>query len=315
MLKGDRNFASRELYQIFHGVFHHLPARIIDPSLKISDFFVEIVNDEWQSILRRFLKRYLNMRSKEFLSQVKTQLKNKKDAALREALTKKRTKGSTKSFVTQMMHSLFDDTTEAKMASHLKMKAQSLSGGEALTCFTKIQLHFFHLIYGEKFSKSKKKKETSMQFCQKLQLKEGIAHPALAKRSAYDIVEKYHIEGKKLSIATLYQELGLQLVSPDELNESENTAQEATIHLPQDHNVTTGSAERVTLQPQMAGKKRLPKFKPSDMQKKTLQEDNENHAGKVPMNVTRSRAQEFAVEVTQIQRWHRLYNKRKNDAS
>lgn len=255
------------------------------------------------------------MRSKEFLSQVKTQLKNKKDAALREALTKKRTKGSTKSFVTQMMHGLFDDNTEGKMASHLKMKAHSLSSGESLICFTKIQLHFFHLVYGEAFPKSKKKKDISMQFCQKLQMKEGIAHPALANRSAYNIVEKYHIEGKKLSIETVYQELGLQLVSADELNENLNTAHEAQLQLLQDHDITVESPDRVILPPLGAGKKRLPKFKPNDMQRKTLQEDNENHAGKIPIDLARSRAQEFSVEVTQIQRWHRFYNKKKNDTS
>ena len=238
------------------------------------------------------MKRYLNMRSKEFINKVKSEIKNKKSQSLREALSKRKAKGQSLASSTQLLNEIFDDKSEAKLSSHLKLKAKELSGKDAFIPFNKAQLHFLFLLYGERFLKSKKKKVLNEMLCACISKSERMMHPQLANRRCYDNLIRETSEGKKFDARNAYESLGIV----QNMNNEQNLFAPMTL-ASQNPN-------------QNAARNRLQRFMPSAAQESILKDDNRNHAGKVPKSILEQRAKEFSVAESQIRRWHSAFQKK-----
>lgn len=281
----------------------------------------------------RFLRRFLNMRSKEFISFVKAEIKSTKSKALREALTKKKTKGKASATSKATINDICEDKTDGKLACHLKLKALVLEGKEVLATSSKVQLHFLFLLYGEKFLKSKKKKVLSELLCNAISMKQAMPHPSLANQRCYSLIETIHAQGKTMDTSDAYSSLGLvapqnSTVSVDPRADTNNSGlvpipmevsnlQEpsrignAIQNEPEKSFERLESAEHAATRTDVdTRKERLKRFKPSAAQISILLKDNTENSGKVPKAVISQRAEEFLVEPSQIRRWHLLCNKR-----
>lgn len=163
--------------------------------LKHNFLFLGKVTDEWNEILGRLLRRYLNMRSKEYLKVLKGKVKQRKECVLREKVNKKKAKQNLANC--PRMEELFSDQSIAMEASHLRLKASCLPGPESLTSYNKVVLHFLFVLYGMRYQKTKTKKSLSAILHQKVVHCNRMVYPELASRRTYDMISESHKSGKE----------------------------------------------------------------------------------------------------------------------
>ena len=296
-----------------------------------------------EGTLARVLRRYLNMRSKEFLKKVKRDLKFSKNEALRKALQTRKTKGRESESLKKMIDDLLEDKSPCKLASHLKIKARALTGKDAFTGFSKAHLNFLFLSYGISFKKSKKKKALSELLQMKVAGCEALPCSHTATRAIFNKALQLYNEGKKVN----YVSLGISAPGPQAVSESterrENEAgeqnfeaitnvvtplaQQSVSESTEQSDIEVGEQnfDMVTSAPNnireddiedgAQRRVRLRAFKPSKEQELLLRSDNKTNSGKVPKILRAERAREFGVKESQIQRWHVAWNKKKKSNS
>lgn len=237
------------------------------------------------------------MRSKEFLKKLKRDVKVSKDKALRQALTEKKSKAKTSDGLKKLLNDLVDDTSDGKVAGHLRLKAHALTRKDAFIGYTKGQLCYLFLVYGLQFLKSRKKKALSEQLHGKVISVDRVVCPEVLTKSKFNDALCYYNEGRKVDLVLL------EITTATAEDQASATADRAV-----DRDEAIQIVDNPT--PPIEPRQRLKKFKPTIEQEQILRADNERHAGKVPKELRVQRAAEFSVNESQVQRWHNSFNKR-----
>lgn len=239
-----------------------------------------------------------------------------KNDALRQALTKKKSKGEASQGLKKLLSDFIDDSTEEKMTGHLLMKAHALRSKTAFNGFTKAELSFLYLSYGIAFKKSFKKRQLSEDLQEKISIMEKIPHQEVVTRGNLENTIRLFNEGKVICLASL------GIVVNEERSTNENPVNDTMLEAQNVENVElrgessneNASAPRTNAEPprlQRAQKRpRLRPFKATKSQEDILRSDNQSHEGKVPKNLERQRVIEFGIDVTQVRRWHLNFNKK-----
>lgn len=169
----------------------------------------------------RLLKRYLNMRSKEYIKSLKRELKASKSVALRTALAVKKTRSKITDHLKVTLNGIFEDKSSGKMASHLKLKAFALEKGEAaFVGFTKTQLHYFHSLYGIKFRKSQKKALLSKELHKAVIDAVEIPVVGMALKVCYDMLTRLCNQGKTVNPQEIMQQCAMPVSTSNQIEQA-----------------------------------------------------------------------------------------------
>ena len=252
-------------------------------------------------LLTRILNRYLNVRSKEFLRSVKEKLKTMKSDALRQELTKKKQRKCETAGLKSLLEELIEDTTASKIASHLKLKARALQELKSFMGYSKAQLSFLFLLYGIKFEKSKQKSLLCSSLVEKIKDSDSMICPEAATKDRYDMAMQIFKSNTNIH------------ANPDEPNPRTDTdpvQAEAIPSLFNLHAVQEAVHDIVPPHAEAETTRRRKRFKPTKEQIQRLVTEYEGHAGAVPDTISRERAVEFGVDVSQVKRWFSSYAKK-----
>ena len=231
-------------------------------------------SDVTGTIQTRLMKRYLNMRCKEYVKIIKRDMSYKKQKEHRKKVQEKSKTANGKNALN--VPQMLDNTSDKKNVSFYTLKAMSAMSKDAFKNITKSEIHFLYHLFGLKFKKSKSKAILSEELVSNINNAQEMKHP--------------------------------DMCTVDNLNSIKDTkctrcsnAREVLQTLPSNENVNSANVDTPEVQ---SVKIRRKQFRPTSIQKQMLQADNENG---ITQEVINQRASEFGVHVTQIQSWHRRF--------
>ena len=264
------------------------------------------------TVLCRLLQRYINVRLKEFTKQVKESINASRTKAIRDSLSKRKSKGKAFATARNLVDDTFIDTSEGRTVSHLKLRAHALSGKDAFNSLSKVQLNYLFSLYNLEFARSKKKCTLAEKLQSTISKADKMSIPQIATRDCYSLIAKSAKEGKQLRLNEICTELGVTATSggrndDEEVRDDDRFATAMTLD---ESNPTDQDANVGIGQTAPSGSRRRP-FKPDSQQEQILKNDHEVSNGKIPADLVKQRALEFKVDATQIRRWHAV-RRRKN---
>ena len=240
-------------------------------------------SDLKESIRTRVMKRYLNMRCKEFVKVVKRELNYEKVKEHRKKVQEKANKGNnnTKNLISQ----LCNDTSERKNVSFYTLKAMAATDKDSFMKMTKKEIHLLFHLFGLTFKKSMNK----TKLCEKLTASVNNAHE-MTNPSSCTINELGKIQDNKKCMKC-------------------SSTTEVVRTLPNEGNIPP-SAQSCNSQDQHARSRcRRKQFRATNEQKRILEED---HGNGVTPEIINQRALEFDVHASQIASWHKRFRLKKS---
>lgn len=238
-------------------------------------------NDLKESIQSRLMKRYLNMRCKEFVKVVKRELNYEKGKEHRKKVQEKASKGNnnTKNLISQ----LCNDNSEGKNVSFYTLKAMAATGKDSFMKMTKKEIHFLFHLFGRAFKKSMNKTKLCEELVANINNAHEMKNPSLCTTNELSSIQ----DNKKCTQCSSTREVLGALSNHGNIlpsTQSSNSNQPAT------------------------GRRRRKQFRPTDEQKQILEADYENG---LTQEVINQRALEFAVHTSQIESWHKRFRLKK----
>ena len=233
-----------------------------------------------ESIRTRIMRRYLNMRCKEFVKVVKREFKCEKEKLHRQKVQEKTRKkdNNTRNLICQ----LCNDSSEGKNASFYTIKALAATGKDSFIQLTKKEIHFLFHLFELTFRKSMNK----TKLCEELTTCVNNAH-VMTNPSLCSVNELNSIgENKKCTKCSSTREV------------PETLPNQASIP-PSAHCAQSNNADQNTM-----CTRRRKQFRPTIEQKQILEEDHGN--GLTP-EIISQRASEFGVHTSQIESWHKRF--------
>lgn len=145
-------------------------------------------SDVTGTIQNRLMKRYLNMRCKEYVKVIKRDLSYEKQKEHRKKVQEKSkaTNGKNAFNVPQMLN----DTSDKKNVSFYTLKAMSAKGKDAFWNITKSEIHFLYHLFGLKFKKSKSKAILSEELVSKITNAQEMKHPDMCTIDNLNSIEE-----------------------------------------------------------------------------------------------------------------------------
>ena len=241
-------------------------------------------------VFSRILKRYLNMRTKEFIKVVKRTMKYHKTQAHRQKVKKKAEKKNER-VIPQNLREMAQDTSDGKMVSHYTLKAMAVKGLDAFSKLSKEELHLLIHVYSLRFSKSKTKKMLIELLIEGINGKDSIPHPEMLT------VEELQLREKECSRCKV-QGNGdhIEIANPQLQSTGDNRLQASSA-------VNHDNAVALNQQRQTRRKQ----FRPTTEQIAVLVQDNKDSCN---LHILETRARDFSVDISQIRSWHQRYRKR-----
>ena len=227
------------------------------------------------AIQARLMKRYLNMRCKEYVKVIKREMSYEKQKEHRKKVQEKSKAANSKNALN--VPQMLNDTSDKKNVSFYTLKAMSAMGKDAFKNMKKSEIHFLYHLFGLKFKKSKTKAILSEELVSKVINAQEMTHPNMCTLDS------------------------LNSLKNDTMCTTCTGIREVLQTLPNNENVNSTNADTLEVQ---AVKPRRKQFRPTNIQKEMLQADNEKG---LTQEVIKKRALEFGVHVTQIKSWHRRF--------
>lgn len=117
-------------------------------------------------VQQRLLKRYLNMRCKEFVKVLKREMKYEKVKEHRKKVQQKKSKTTNGSKA--IVHQLIEDTSTNKAVAFHTLKAIAAKGKGSFAQISKKEAHFICHLFGIKFKKSETKDKLDLLLINKI---------------------------------------------------------------------------------------------------------------------------------------------------
>ena len=258
----------------------------------------------------RLLRRYLNMRSKEYVKTLKQKLNRKKEMAHRKKVEGKsgKRKANDNCNGKLVIDTIVDDKTQGYISSHLILKAKAVTGSSAFIKLTKADLHCLFRLYDIKFL-CKTKKVLSQMLTDKIVATEIIPRPDRVQAARFSRIRENHRNKKEVDD---FPDVDVQ----DNTSTSNSTSEEVFPQQSQNEEETSAANtdidQPVQTNNQNTSNKRRPKFTPSPSQLLLLLDDYEKQPNK-ELNMMRST--EFAVHISQIESWHKRKRKKEKETT
>jgi hypothetical protein len=245
-------------------------------------------------VQQRMLKRYLNMRCKEFVKVLKREMKYEKVKEHRKKVQEKKSKTANGSRA--IVRQLIEDTSTNKAVAFHTLKAIAAKGKGSFAQISKKEAHFICRLFGIKFKKSQTKDKLDLLLINKINDANEMTYHSRCTQQELNVIG----DNKKCTVCDANREvLGTLSNIANVINSSQTSASSDTVaHSP--------LPTQDTHEPHL--KVRRKQFRPDDAQKTILRGDNVNG---ITRELVEQRASEFGVDVSQIRSWHRRFKHKK----
>lgn len=260
-------------------------------------FSGELSSCHLETCYNRILKRYLNMRSKEYVKVLKQNLNRKKELAHRKKVEGKSGKRKAESQIDRvdkfLIDSITNDKTEECISSHLIMKAKAIAGSSVFVKLSKADLHCLFRLYDLKFV-CKTKKILSQMLSERILASDKMLRPDRVQAARFARIRENHKIRKEIDDF------------PDvDINPTQNNERNRPEPSPTDSVVPIQASNSGDQEP--ANARRRAQFKPSPAQIQLLLQDHSKQPNK---ELNELRATEFSVHISQIVNWHKRKKKK-----
>lgn len=245
------------------------------------------------AIQSRIMKRYLNMRCKEFVKVIKREMKCEKSKEHRKKVQEKKNKA--KNGGKDVLRQLTEDHCDNKTAEFFTLKAMAAKGKNNFTKMTKNELHFICHLFGIKFKESETKDKLSSVLINKINYAQEMTHPTRCTTEELNAIHAR--KNKKCASCDANREVLGILTNIANVSNSVQASQLPLHSVPPNNLPMRNNPEATT-------KVRQKQFRPTDGQKTILQQD---HSNGITAEVIKQRAAEFTVDVSQIRSWHKRF--------